>query len=70
MKTRTWIEGILAAAIGGGANALTVIIVDPLAFNLQEGLSKLLQVAAVGGLVAVAAFLKQSPIPAAKEGTE
>lgn len=69
MKTRTWIEGILAAAIGGGANALTVIIVDPIAFNLGEGLSKLLQVAAVGGLVAVAAFLKQSPIPA-KEGTE
>jgi hypothetical protein len=67
-RTRTWIEGLLAAAIGGGANALTVIIVDPLAFNLGEGLAKLLQVTAVGGLVAVAAFLKQSPIPKAEEG--
>jgi len=70
MKTRTWIEGLLAAAIGGGANALTVIIVDPLAFNLGEGLPKLLQVAAVGGIVAVAAFLKQSPIPQTEKGGE
>lgn len=68
MNTRTWIEGLLAAAIGGGANALTVIIVDPQAFNLGEGLSKLLQVTAVGALVAVAAFLKQSPIPQKEEG--
>ena len=67
MNTRTWIEGLLAAAIGGGANALTVIIVDPLAFNLGEGLPKLLQVTAVGALVAVGAFLKQSPIPQNKE---
>ena len=47
---------------------MTVIIVDPLAFNLGEGLPKLLQVTAVGALVAVAAFLKQSPIPKAEEG--
>ena len=47
---------------------MTVTIVDPLAFNLGEGLPKLLQVTAVGALVAVAAFLKQSPIPKAEEG--
>lgn len=68
---KIWIEGLLAALIGGGANAVTVIIVDPLAFNLGEGLPKLLQVVAVGAIVAAAAFLKQSPIPKAeKEGTE
>jgi len=70
-STRIWIEGLVAALIGGAANALTVSIVDPLNFNLGEGLGKLLQVVAVGGLVAAAAFLKQSPIPKAKqEGTE
>jgi hypothetical protein len=68
---KIWIEGLLAALIGGGANAVTVIVVDPLNFNLGEGLPKLLQVVAVGAIVAAAAFLKQSPIPQAeKEGTE
>jgi len=64
---KIWIEGLLAALIGGGANAVTVIIVDPLAFNLGEGLPKLLQVVTVGAIVAAAAFLKQSPIPKAEE---
>lgn len=67
MNTRVWIEGLVAALIGGAANAITVIVVDPLNFNLGEGLGKLLQVVAVGGLVAAAAFLKQSPIPKAKQ---
>lgn len=71
-STRVWLEGLVAALIGGAANAVTVIVVDPLNFNLGEGLPKLLQVVAVGALVAAAAFLKQSPIPAEKEkeGTE
>jgi len=69
---KIWIEGLLAALIGGAANAVTVIVVDPLNFNLGEGLPKLLQVLTVGAIVAAAAFLKQSPIPAEKEkeGTE
>lgn len=68
---KIWIEGLLAALIGGAANAVTVIVVDPLNFNLGEGLPKLLQVVAVGAIVAAAAFLKQSPIPQTeKEGTE
>jgi len=66
-STRIWIEGLVAALIGGAANAITVIVVDPLNFNLGEGLGKLLQVVAVGGLVAAAAFLKQSPIPKAEQ---
>lgn len=67
---KIWIEGLLAALVGGGANAVTVIVVDPLNFNLGEGLPKLLQVVAVGAIVAAAAFLKQSPIPAEKEKEE
>ena len=67
---KIWIEGLLAALIGGGANAITVIVVDPLNFNLGEGLPKLLQVVAVGAIVAAAAFLKQSPIPKGEEKEE
>ena len=67
---RVWLEGLLAALIGGAANAVTVIVVDPLNFNLGEGLPKLLQVVAVGAIVAAAAFLKQSPIPKAEEKEE
>ena len=70
MNTRVWLEGLAAALIGGGANAVTVIVVDPLAFNLGEGLPKLLQVVAVGAIVAAAAYLKQSPIPANPEKEE
>lgn len=66
-STRVWLEGLVAALIGGAANAVTVIVVDPLNFNLGEGLPKLLQVVAVGAIVAAAAFLKQSPIPAEKK---
>lgn len=67
---KIWIEGLLAALIGGAANAVTVIVVDPLAFNLGEGLPKLLQVVAVGAIVAAAAYLKQSPIPKTEEKEE
>lgn len=67
---KIWVEGLIAALIGGAANAVTVIVVDPLNFNLGEGLPKLLQVVAVGAIVAAAAFLKQSPIPTAEEKEE
>ena len=67
---KIWIEGLLAALVGGGANAVTVIVVDPLNFNLGDGLPKLLQVVAVGAIVAAAAFLKQSPIPKAEQKEE
>ena len=70
MNTRVWLEGLVAALIGGAANAVTVIVVDPLNFNLGEGLPKLLQVVTVGAVVAAAAFLKQSPIPKAEEKGE
>ena len=67
---KIWIEGLLAALIGGAANAVTVIVVDPLNFNLGEGLPKLLQVVTVGAIVAAAAYLKQSPIPKTEEKEE
>lgn len=60
---KTWLHSLVAAAIGGGANAITVVIVDPVNFNFSNGLGKVLSVAAVSALVSVALFLKQSPLP-------
>lgn len=58
-----WLKGLIAAVIGGAANALTMVIVDPLNFNLGEGASNLLTVAATSAIVAAAMYLKQSPLP-------
>jgi hypothetical protein len=63
---RNWVKGIIAAGIGGGANAITLVLVDPLSFNLQEGFKKLLMVAGVSALTAIGLYLKQSPIPQEK----
>lgn len=58
-----WLKGLIAAVIGGAANALTMVIVDPLNFNLNEGVNNLLTVAATSAIVAAAMYLKQSPLP-------
>ena len=58
-----WLKGLLSAIIGGAADSITVMVVEPSSFNLQEGLSKLLSVAAVSAIVSAAMYLKQSPLP-------
>lgn len=63
MNWQKWLKGLISAAIGGAANSITVIIVAPDTFNLQEGLPKLGAVAIVGAIVAAANFLKKSPLP-------
>ena len=63
MGWNKWGKGLISAVIGGAANAITVAIVDPIAFNLQEGASKLISVAVVSAIVAAAMYLKQSPLP-------
>lgn len=58
-----WLKGLLAACIGGAANAGTIVLVDPEHFNLQEGIRSLLKVAIVGAVVSVLGYLKKSPLP-------
>lgn len=61
---KAWGKGLIAAFIGGSSNALTLVIVDPLDFNASpEGVKKLLIAALVSGVVAMAMYLKQSPVP-------
>lgn len=63
---RNWVKGLLTAIISGSANAVTLIVVDPLNFNLQEGLPKLSSIIAVNSIISVALYLKQSPLPQEK----
>ena len=60
---RLWVRGLVAAAIGGAANSVAVVIVDPTNFNIAEGLSNLATVAGVSAAVSAAMYLKQSPLP-------
>lgn len=62
-----WLNGLISAIIGGGANAITVMAVDPANFNVENGLSKIGTVAVVGAVVAAAMYLKQSPLPGGLE---
>lgn len=58
-----WIKGLVSAIIGGAANSVTVMIVDPESFNFDTGLQKLGAVAAISAIVSAAAYLKKSPVP-------
>jgi hypothetical protein len=67
-----WLKGLLAAAIAGAANGVitgfAAVGIDPAHFNLQAGLKATLGIASVSalmsGIIGVAAYLKQSPLPA------
>lgn len=63
MNWQSWLKGLLSAAIGAAANSITVVIVDPTNFNLTTGLGKLGTVAIVSAIVAMAMYLKSSPLP-------
>jgi hypothetical protein len=68
---RVWSRGLAAAAIAGGANGVitgfAAVGIDPEHFNLQAGLHSTLAIAGVSalmsGIIGVAAYLKQSPLP-------
>jgi hypothetical protein len=60
---RTWVRGLAAAIIGGGANAVTLMVVDPQQFNFDAGMPSLWKVTLVSALLNAAFYLKQSPIP-------
>lgn len=68
MDWKMWLKGLVSAIISGAANAITVAIVEPTAFNLQEGLPKLGTVALVSAIVGASLYLKQSPLPNGSNG--
>jgi hypothetical protein len=66
-----WLKGIVAAGISGGANGVitgfAAVGIDPAHFNLRAGLRATLAIAGVSalmsGIIGIAAYLKQSPLP-------
>jgi hypothetical protein len=64
MNWKTWLHSIVAAAIGGAANAALGTVAMPDTFNFSHaGLLNLGKIAAVGAIVPVLTLLKQSPLP-------
>lgn len=65
MSWKNWLHSLVAACIGGAANAVTLVIVAPDQFNINDAaaVERLVSVVAVNALISVAMFLKQSPLP-------
>lgn len=62
MNWRTWLKSLVAAVIGGTANTLSAMLVDPVAFNIND-LPKLGKLAIGSAIISLVLFLKQSPLP-------
>jgi hypothetical protein len=70
-RVRIWIKGIVAAGISGAANGVVTgfaaIGIDPNHFNLAAGLANTFEIgglsAAISGILGVALYLRQSPLP-------
>lgn len=61
---KIWLRGLLAAAISTFSTAASGALTMPSMFNFTHaGLVNILKLAAVPALLAVFAYLKQSPIP-------
>jgi hypothetical protein len=57
-NTRLWLHGIAAALISGASSGLAGAVVAP-----ELAIASLAKMAAVSGVIGVALYLKQSPLP-------
>ena len=62
-NTRIWVRGLVATIVNGFASGGVLIIADPVAFNLQDGLHKLVVTSTVFAIFGLLNFLKQHPLP-------
>lgn len=70
MSLKAWLHSLLAAAISAAASGVTAAIVAPESFNFSgAGLEKLGTLCAANAILAVAMFLKQSPLPSSEVTT-
>jgi len=60
---KRWLFGLCSTGISAAANSITVCIIDPSTFNFEKGIHNVISVAGVAALIAIANFLKQSPLP-------
>lgn len=62
---RNWLIGLIGGIVSAAANCFTVIVVDPLTFNVNTigGWKHLGALVIVSALVGAGLFLKQNPTP-------
>lgn len=71
ITVKVWLHSIAAAAIGGAAGALSLIILTPTSVTWNEAGAILLGKAAlIGAVIPVLALLKQSPLPGNADATK
>ena len=64
MQWKLWLRGLISVIVGGAANAVAAVYVVPDTFNFTgDGFSNLLKLAGAGAVIALFAYLKQSPLP-------
>lgn len=64
-STRLFLHGLVAAAVGGAATAVSQIVLSPADFKLDAASLHRYAAAALGGAaIAVLAYFKQSPVGA------
>ncbi len=59
---KTWLYSLAASVIGGTANTLAAMFVDPAAFNFHD-LPKLGKLALAGAIISLVLYLQKSPRP-------
>lgn len=62
-----WLHSLIVAAVGGASTAAVQLISDPAVLFAPGGWKRIAATSLAGGLVAIVAFLKKSPVPAMKE---
>lgn len=60
LSIRKWLYGLMAAVIGGTANSVALVIVDP---SAAQDWDKLEKFAVTSALISLVLYLKQSPLP-------
>jgi hypothetical protein len=68
MNWKTWLHGLGSAFVGGGANVVATMAIDPEDFNISAGMHKVLTLWLASGLISAALYLKQSPLPQLSQG--
>lgn len=58
-----WLKGLAAAIVNGFASGILLIVVDPTAFDIVTQWKKLLIASGLLGLLGMANYLKQAPVP-------
>jgi hypothetical protein len=66
LNWKKWLYAMVATVIGGAANSIVAMIVDPKAFNLQD-LPKLGQFAIGAAIISFVLYLQKAPVPPLEE---